>query len=86
MGFGLPAIATTSGAASEYITDGENGYLIPPENASMLAEPLTRLANDRKLLARMCINALKRYQGQPTWEETVDCIRDFLLQMINNKQ
>jgi glycosyltransferase involved in cell wall biosynthesis len=86
MGFGLPAIATTSGAASEYITDGENGCLIPPENASMLAERLTRLANDRELLARMSINALKRYQGQPTWEETMDSIRDFLLQMINTKQ
>ncbi|HEY9151448.1 MAG TPA: glycosyltransferase family 4 protein [Anaerolineales bacterium] len=85
MGFGLPAIATTSGAASEFITDGENGYLIPPENASILAERLTRLANDRELLARMSINALKRYQRQPTWEETMDRIRDFLLQMIITK-
>jgi glycosyltransferase involved in cell wall biosynthesis len=85
MGFGLPAIATTSGAASEFITDGENGYLIPPENSLVLAERLTTLANDRELLARMSINALKRYQGQLTWEETVDCIRDFLLQMINTK-
>ena len=85
MGFGLPAIATTSGAASEYITDGENGYLISPENVSMLTERLSTLANDRDLLARMSVNALKCYQGQPTWEETVDCIRDFLLQMINTK-
>jgi glycosyltransferase involved in cell wall biosynthesis len=85
MGFGLPAIATTSGAASEFITNGENGYLIPPENSLVLAERLTTLANDRELLARMSINALKRYQGQPTWEETLDCIRDFLLQMIITK-
>ncbi len=85
MGFGLPAIATTSGAASEFIIDGENGYLIPPGNASMLAERLTRLANDRELLARISINALKCYQRRPTWEETVDCIRDFLFQMINAK-
>ena len=27
MAFGLPAIGTTSGGASEIITDGENGYL-----------------------------------------------------------
>ena len=71
MGFGLPAIATTSGAASEFIMDGENGYLIPPENSSVLAERLTRLANDRELLARMSINALRCYQQQPTWEQTV---------------
>ena len=85
MGFGLPAIATTSGAASEFITDRENGYLIPPENSSVLAERLTRLANDRELLARMSINALRRYQVQPTWEETMDRIRDFLLDIIARK-
>ena len=82
MGFGLPAIATTSGAASEFITDGTNGYLIPLENSSVLAERLVMLANDRDLLARMSVNALKRYQQQPAWEQTIDCIRDFLLQMI----
>ena len=85
MGFGLPAIATTSGAASEFITDGETGYLIPQENSLVLAERLTALANDRELLARMSINALKRYQQQPSWEQTVDHIEDFLLQMINSK-
>ena len=82
MGFGLPAIATTSGAASEFITDGENGYLIPPENLSALTDRLTTLANDRELLARMSVNALQRYQPQPTWEQTVDCIRDFLSSVI----
>ena len=82
MGFGLPAIATTSGAASEFIIDGENGHLIPPKNSSVLAERLATLARDRDLLARMSINAWRRYQSQPTWEQTVDCIRDFLLQMI----
>ena len=79
MGFGLPAIATTSGAASEFITDGENGYLIPPENSSVLAERLVTLANDQELLARMSINALKSYQQQPSWEQTVDCIQRFFL-------
>ena len=86
MGFGLPAIARTSGAAFEFITDGENGYLIPPENSSALAERLTMLANDRELLERMSINALQRYQQQPIWEQTVDCVRDFILQMINTEQ
>lgn len=85
MGFGLPAIATTSGAASEFIIDDENGYLVPPENPSVLAERLTALANDPELLARMSFNALQRYQKQPSWEQTVDRVRDFLSQMIDRK-
>jgi len=86
MGFGLPAIATTSGAASEFVTDGKTGYLIPPENSSVLADRLATLASDHELLARMSINALKRYQGQPTWEATADCIRDFLLDVIASER
>ncbi|MFZ1041921.1 MAG: glycosyltransferase family 4 protein [Anaerolineales bacterium] len=86
MGFGLPAIATTSGAASEFIMDGENGYLIPPENSSMLAERLTRLANDRELLAHMSINALRCYQQQLKWEQTVDHIRFFLLDVTASER
>ena len=53
MAFGLPAIGTTAGAASEIINDGENGYLVPPDDDRMLAERLSRLAKDRDLLARM---------------------------------
>jgi glycosyltransferase involved in cell wall biosynthesis len=78
MAFGLPAIGATSGGASEIISDGENGFLIPPDDAKLLAERLSALANDRELLARMSLNALERYRQQPTWEETAGRIRDFL--------
>lgn len=78
MAFGLPAIGTTSGGASEIISNGENGFLIAPDNVKMLAERLSVLANDRALLTRMSINALNRYRGQPSWEETAGRIRDFL--------
>src|SRR3990172_1188382 len=32
MAFGLPAIGTTAGGASEIISDGENGYLVPRDD------------------------------------------------------
>ena len=40
MGFGLPAIGTTSGGAGEIIADGVNGYLVPPNDPTMLADRL----------------------------------------------
>jgi glycosyltransferase involved in cell wall biosynthesis len=82
MAFGLPAIGTTAGAASEIITDSENGFLIRPDDAETLSARLTALATDRQLLARMSINALKRYRQQPTWEQTAKNIREFLFQTI----
>ena len=84
MAFGLPAIGTTAGAASEIINDGETGYLIAPDDAETLAARLTALASDRALLARMSLNALARYQQQPTWEQTAGEIREFLKKQIKS--
>jgi len=82
MGFGLPAIGTTAGAAREIITHGENGYLIQPDDAEALAKYLSDLVSDRNLLTQLSINALKRFRQQPKWEQTAGRIRSFLLSMI----
>ncbi len=82
MAFGLPAIGTTAGAAAEIISHGETGFLIPPQDAPALAGHLAALAADRDLLARMSLNALKRYRQQPTWERTAGEIREFLRGMV----
>jgi glycosyltransferase involved in cell wall biosynthesis len=79
MGFGLPAIATTGGAAEEIITSGVDGYVIPPGDAAALAQSLDRLAHDRSLLQEMSLAARRRYRSQPTWEQTAGQIRKFLL-------
>jgi len=79
MGFGLPAIGTTAGAASEIITHAEDGYLILPDDANnMLAKHLNDLAVDRELLLKLSLNAIKRYKSQAKWDETAKDIRDFL--------
>jgi glycosyltransferase involved in cell wall biosynthesis len=77
MGFGLPAIGTTSGAAGEIITHGEDGYLVEPDDAETLAILINELANNRELLERMSLNALNRYKSQPRWKETAESIREF---------
>ena len=78
MGFGLPAIGTTSGAASEVIEQGKTGYLIEPGDVVPLAKHLQSLAEDRGLLTRLSFNARERYLRQPSWEETAKSIRAFL--------
>ena len=82
MAFGLPAIGTTAGAASEIITDDKTGFLVPPDDAKTLAERLSTLENDRDLLARMSVNALERYRRQPTWDETAGRIREFVYHIV----
>ena len=84
MGFGLPAIGTTAGAASEIIEHGQTGYLIAPNDARSLADHLSSLASDRDLLVQLSLNARQRYLHQPSWEETAGRIREFLAMMIRD--
>ncbi|HSK87402.1 MAG TPA: glycosyltransferase family 4 protein, partial [Anaerolineales bacterium] len=78
MCFGLPAIGTRAGAAREVIEAGQTGFLIEPDDSKSLAAHLTSLAEDRRLLRRLSVNARQRYLRQPSWEETAKSIREFL--------
>lgn len=82
MGFGLPAIGTTAGAAGEIIEHGKTGYLIEPNDAETLASLIAQLASNRDLLTELSLNARARYTRQPAWEETARNIREFLLSML----
>jgi glycosyltransferase involved in cell wall biosynthesis len=86
MCFGLPAIGTTAGAASEIIEDGKTGYLIPAGDSRSLADHLRSLAQDRGLLARLSCGARERYLRQPSWNETAASIREFLQSMATSSQ
>ena len=82
MAFGLPAIATTGGAAAEIVTDGVDGYLVAPGDAVALAERITILADDRARLAQMSAAARAHFARMPTWGDSCAAIRIFLLDII----
>ncbi|OGO32424.1 MAG: hypothetical protein A2Z16_02510 [Chloroflexi bacterium RBG_16_54_18] len=82
MAFGLPAVATTQGAAGEIITHGENGYLVAPGSIGELREVLQKLVFDRESLLRMSMAARERFLEQPTWEQSGRNIREFLISYI----
>ncbi|MEZ4859677.1 MAG: glycosyltransferase family 4 protein [Caldilineaceae bacterium] len=46
MATGLPIVATACDGSAEAITDGENGYLVPPGDPAALAVRLCRLLDD----------------------------------------
>ena len=82
MCFGLPAIGTSAGAASEIISDGVNGFLIEPGDAVLLASRLQALDEDRERLIHMSLAARERYRQQPKWTETAGRIREFLQSLL----
>ena len=82
MAFGLPAIGTAAGAVPEMISPGVNGYLIEPGDSESLAKRLNALDSDRNGLARMSDSALHYFKSRPTWDESADSIREFLLILL----
>ncbi len=78
MAFGLPAVATTAGAAGELVEDGVTGFLVEPGDAAALRDCLERLDGDRQMLARMGVAARSRYERHPTWAESAQTARAYL--------
>jgi glycosyltransferase involved in cell wall biosynthesis len=79
MSFGLPAIGCNQGGAGEIITDGLNGFLIPPNDPPALAERLLAVAADRDHLTRLSLAARQRFEAHPTWEMSMAQVREYLL-------
>jgi glycosyltransferase involved in cell wall biosynthesis len=78
MGFGLPAIASTAGAAQEIITHGRDGVLVSPGDATTLARHVQALSENRGRLLQMSLAAYQRYMAHPAWAESAERIRQFL--------
>lgn len=78
MGFGIPCIATTSGAPKEFITPGKEGFLVDPGDALGLAKLIQKFIEDKELLLRMSLTAYKSYRAHNTWKQMATLVHEFL--------
>lgn len=83
MAFGLPAIASHAGGASDVVTHGETGVLIDPDDPAAVAEALESLATDPDRLAAMSRAARQRYERHPDWTETTAQVRQLLAAIVD---
>ncbi len=59
MACGKPVVATDVGGNRELIRHGENGFLVPPQNAAQMSNAIIQLYNDKKLCTHFSKKALK---------------------------
>lgn len=81
MAFGLPAIASTAGAAHEIITEGANGHLVSPDApgaVDRIAQIVVKLHENRVLLSEMSAAARARYDAHPTWDQSMAALVGWL--------
>ncbi|MFC5280139.1 glycosyltransferase family 4 protein [Halorubrum rubrum] len=84
MAFGLPAIASANGGASDFVGD-HNGALVPPGDAGAVADAIGPLARDRDRLRRLSEAARETFRAHPTWEETCGRVRRFLRRIVEGE-
>lgn len=70
LSFGKPIIATINSGASEIISDGKEGFIVPIRNEKVIAEKLQQLADDPVLYESMKAAATERASGLAGWDET----------------
>ncbi len=86
MASGVPVIGTNTGGVPEIISDGYNGYLIEPNNASLLAEMMEKLLNNNKLRTNFVKRALSTVESRLTTEKLFDDLFNFLENLIQSKK
>jgi glycosyltransferase involved in cell wall biosynthesis len=75
---GTPVIATDAAGPRELIEDGENGVLVPIENADLLAHAMQNLIDDADRRAHFKLSGRAAYEAEFTQPRVVALYREFL--------
>ena len=76
MAQGHPIVATNNGGQREYIVDGKNGLLVPPNNPDALAEALRKLLRDSALRQQLGSQAKADYDDHLNYESYYKRMRE----------
>lgn len=76
MQYGRAVIGTTAGGIPEVLTDGQEGILVPPGDATAFASALTRLVNDDLLRHRCERAATERFERDFTQDAFAARVED----------
>lgn len=82
MRWGVVPIAGKAGGSSEIIQNGINGWLVPPGDEAVLAAVIETISRNPEILQPMSRAARKRYAEFPTWRQTTENIRQFMLAQL----
>jgi hypothetical protein len=68
MWFGKPTVVTDPEGAADYITHGEDGLLVPPQNPIALREAIEGLLKQPEAMSEMSRKAARKVKGHTTEE------------------
>ena len=73
MAAGAPVVALAAGGLAEVVTEGQSGFLVPPDvtDGKAIAERLVTLVRDPELLSRMKGAARETFETRYTVDQMV---------------
>ena len=71
MGWAVPSLATTAGAAGELIDHQQNGLLVPSGDAHAIASHILELAGDPHYWQRLAAAARRTFDAHPQWGDSM---------------
>ena len=84
--FGLPSITTNTGGVSGAVTDGVNGFMLPPEaGGAEYAELIARVYRDDKLYADLVQSSREAYEAQLNWDAWGKTVTTLIHEMLERK-
>ena len=84
MSCGIPVIGTKVGGIPEIISDSYNGYLVVPDDASILAQKIENLLIDKKIKDKFIKTGIKTVQRSFTLENQFPAFHKMLEEVIQN--
>ncbi len=86
MSHGLPVIANAASDGAARFTHGHDAFVVQPGDAPALAAHLRLVRDDREALTRMGIAARRTFIACPTWEDSMERVHHFLLELHERRR
>jgi glycosyltransferase involved in cell wall biosynthesis/phosphoheptose isomerase len=86
MACGTPVVGSNVGGIKFTVRDGENGYLVPPNDPAALAERIAHLHHNPKMLAVLGRQAIRRANDLFTWQLVTGAVADLYEEVLSVSQ
>ena len=86
MSLAVPVITTKLGALEELISDGYNGFIVPPKDIPMLADRMRVLFDNEDMCRNMGKNARSVYEDRYTPEKNIDLLLSIYQDAIDRNE
>ena len=86
MACGLPVVVSDLPSNSEWVRNGENGYLVPLRDSKMLAKQIIRLLDNDTLSQQMGLRNLQIAKKRADWEINFSKLENIYETLVKKKK